>query len=68
MPVSLSPLHKSIKEFDMAVLKVDSELEVFGSTYWLLLIHNFYFELTKLFFVTRFYRHGIFGPLGEPIH
>ncbi|KAK1667154.1 hypothetical protein QYE76_055313 [Lolium multiflorum] len=28
MPVSLSPLHKSIKEFDMAVLKVDSELEV----------------------------------------
>ncbi|XP_071684519.1 probable glutamate carboxypeptidase LAMP1 isoform X1 [Lolium perenne] len=28
MPVSLSPLHKSIKEFDRAVLKVDSELEV----------------------------------------
>ncbi|XP_071684521.1 probable glutamate carboxypeptidase LAMP1 isoform X2 [Lolium perenne] len=27
MPVSLSPLHKSIKEFDRAVLKVDSELE-----------------------------------------
>ncbi|XP_047056785.1 probable glutamate carboxypeptidase LAMP1 [Lolium rigidum] len=28
MPVSLSPLHKSIKEFDRAVLKVNSELEV----------------------------------------
>ncbi|KAM0879467.1 hypothetical protein ACQ4PT_034219 [Festuca glaucescens] len=28
MHVSLSPLHKSIKEFDRAVLKVNSELEV----------------------------------------
>jgi len=28
MPVSLSPLHKSIKEFRRAVLKVDSELKV----------------------------------------
>jgi N-acetylated-alpha-linked acidic dipeptidase len=27
MPVSLSPLHKSIKEFRRAVLKVDSELK-----------------------------------------
>jgi hypothetical protein len=28
MPVSLSPLHKSIKEFIRAVSKVDSELKV----------------------------------------
>jgi N-acetylated-alpha-linked acidic dipeptidase len=28
MPVSLSPLHKSIKEFRRAVRKVDSELKV----------------------------------------
>jgi hypothetical protein len=28
MPVSLSPLHESIREFKRAVLKVDSELKV----------------------------------------
>lgn len=28
MPVSVSPLHKSIKEFNRAVIKVDSELKV----------------------------------------
>ena len=28
MPVSLSPLHKSIKQLNRAVLKVDSELQV----------------------------------------
>lgn len=32
MPVSLSPLHKSIKEFKSAVLKVDSELKVSGAS------------------------------------
>ena len=52
MPVSLSPLHKSIKEFDRAVLKVDSELKVSCSSdcCLLLFVHSFIFELSISYF------------------
>jgi hypothetical protein len=70
MPVSLSPLHKSIKEFDRAVLEVDSELKVSASLGCCLffLVRCFNSEHCKFFSVIRLYKPGKFGPLGDTIH
>ncbi|KAE8775826.1 putative glutamate carboxypeptidase 2 [Hordeum vulgare] len=78
MPVSLSPLHKSIKQFNTAVLKVDSELQALQtSKFWSLRRNNPLrmrdlndrLMMTERAFTEReglsgrpWYKHMIYGP------